>query len=241
MTGVLVTGSSRGIGKAIATRFARDGYDVVINYRANEQAAEQTSREIREETGQEALVVRADVSDPDTVERLVERAVETLGELAHVVNNAGIEESCPTDELATADFDRVMDTNVNSAFSVSRTAYPHLVAADEPSPSITNLSTFMALSGYPNEPHYISSKAALLGLTASLALDFAPEVRVNALAPGHVETDMTDQSRMAENEQRIPLGRYGTVEEIADAAAYLRDATYVNGETLRIDGGASLH
>ena len=240
MPTAIITGSSRGIGSAIAKRFAVDGYDIVVNYLQNEEAAERTATEIRETSGVEALVVQADVSDADAVERLVDETVNAFGGVDHVVNNAGIEESCPPLELSPADFDHVMDTNVNSAFSVSRCAVPYLVESDEPSPSITNLSTFLALRGYPNEPHYVSSKAALLGLTGSLALDFAPDVRVNAIAPGHVETDMTDQSKMAENKASIPLGRYGDVDEIADAAAYLRDASYVTGETLRIDGGASL-
>jgi len=240
MPTAIVTGSSRGIGNAIARRFARDGYDVVVNYRQSEDAAEATATAIRGSTDAEALVVQADVSDPAAVDRLVERTVDRFGSVDHVVNNAGIEEAAPASELSVTAFDRVMDTNVNSVFAVSKAALPYLFDSDEPSPSITNLSTFIALTGYANETHYVSSKAAILGLTATLALELAPEIRVNAVAPGHVETDMTDRSRMAEYETAIPLGRYASVEEIADAAAYLRDATYVTGETLRIDGGASL-
>jgi NAD(P)-dependent dehydrogenase (short-subunit alcohol dehydrogenase family) len=240
MPAAVVTGSSRGIGRAIALRFARDGYDVVINYRTSERAAEETAATVADETDREAIVVRADVSRPDEVERLVDRTVDAFGGIDHVVNNAGIEESCPTTELSTADFDRVMDNNVNSAFGVSRSAVPSLRESDDPAPSITNLSTFLALRGFANEPHYVSSKAAIIGLTRSLAIDFAPEIRVNAIAPGHVETDMTDPEKVDEHLSEIPLGRYGDVDEIADAAAYLRDASYVTGETLRIDGGASL-
>ncbi|USZ73697.1 SDR family NAD(P)-dependent oxidoreductase [Natronosalvus halobius] len=240
MPAAIVTGSSRGIGSAIAKRFAKDGYNVVVNYRRSAEAAERTAAEIRDGTDAEALVVQADVSNPNDVKRLIDRTIDAFGGVDHVVNNAGIEESCPTLELDVGDFDRVMDTNVNSAFAVSQRAAPHLAESAEPAPSITNLSTFLALRGYPNEPHYVSSKAAILGLTGSLALDFAPDIRVNAIAPGHVETDMTDRSKMEENRASIPLGRYGQVDEIADAAAYLRDASYVTGETLRIDGGASL-
>lgn len=241
MPTAIVTGSSRGIGNAIAIRFARDGYDVVVNYKEREDAAEHTAARIHEDTDAEALVVRADVSDPAAVERLVEQTVERFGGIDHLVNNAGIEEAAPATELPTADFARVLDTNVIGMFTVSRRVAPSLFESEEPSPSISNLSSFLALTGFPNESHYVSSKAAILGLTASLALEFAPDVRVNAIAPGHIETDMTDRSKMAQHEGEIPLQRYGDVAEIADAAAYLRDATYVTGETLRVDGGAALH
>lgn len=242
MPAALITGSSRGIGEATAHRFARDGYDVVVNYRSSEEAAERTADQIETETDQEALVVQADVSDDDEVETLVAEAVRTFGGLDHVVNNAGIEEFHPTAELSTAAFDRLMDVNVNSAFSVSREAVPHLRESADPAPSITNLSSCLAFSGAPNEAHYTSSKSAILGLTKSLAIDFAPTVRVNAIAPGLIDTDMTDhtQAEQRENNERIALSRYGEADEIADAAAYLRDATYVTGETLRVDGGVGL-
>ncbi|MWG33416.1 SDR family NAD(P)-dependent oxidoreductase [Halomarina oriensis] len=239
MPAAIVTGSARGIGRAIALRFAADGYDVVLNYRTSEQAAEETASSVEERTDRAAVAVRADVSG-DGAETLVDRAVDEFGGVDHVVNNAGIEEARPTADLPTADFDRVMDNNVNSAYAVSRAAAPHLRRSTAETPSITNLSSFVALVGYAEEAHYVASKAAILGLTKSLAVEFAPDVRVNAIAPGHIETDMTDQSRVAENEATVPLGRYGHVDEIADAAAYLRDASYVTGETLRVDGGVTL-
>lgn len=239
MPTAIVTGSARGIGRAIALRFAEDGYDVVLNYRTSEAAAEATASTVEDRTGQVAVAVRADVSG-DGAETVVERTVERFGGVDHVVNNAGIEEARPTVDLPTADFDRVMDNNVNSAYAVSRATAPHLQQSTAETPSITNLSSFVALVGYAEEAHYVSSKAAILGLTKSLAVEFAPEIRVNAIAPGHIETDMTDQSRVAENRATVPLERYGNVDEIADAAAYLRDASYVTGETLRVDGGVTL-
>lgn len=241
MPTALITGSSRGIGRATAVRFAREGYDVVVNYRTSERAATRTAERIEAETDRRAVVVQADVSDTGAVERLVERTIERFGGIDHVVNNAGIEEFCPTPELTPADFDRLMDVNVNSVFAVSRAALPHLRETDADA-SITNLSSFIAFSGAEDEAHYASSKSAVLGLTKSLALDFAPDIRVNAIAPGFIDTAMTDHTEQQrhENERTIPLGRYGDPEEIADAAAYLRDATYVTGETVRVEGGVRL-
>ena len=243
MPAAIVTGSSRGIGRAIALRFARDGYDACINYVHNRDAAEEVVAEVRE-AGQEATVVSADVSDPEAAEELVERTVEAFGGLSHLVNNAGIDQHVYTESLESGDFDRVMNTNVNGAFNVTKAALLHLRDAEDPStrstPSVTNVSSILAYTGAPIECHYAASKAGLLGLTKSHARDFAPEVRVNAIAPGHIETDMTaDRTPEEAEEERaaIPLGRFGRPAEIADAAAYLRDATFVTGETLNVNGG----
>jgi 3-oxoacyl-[acyl-carrier protein] reductase len=243
MPAAIVTGSSRGIGRAIALRFARDGYDACINYVHNRDAAEEVVAEVRE-AGQEATVVGADVSDPEAAEELVERTVEAFGGLPHLVNNAGIDQHVYTESLEPGDFDRVMNTNVNGVFNVTKAALLHLRDAEDPStrstPSVTNVSSILAYTGAPIECHYAASKAGLLGLTKSHARDFAPEVRVNAIAPGHIETDMTaDRTPEEAEEERkaIPLGRFGRPAALADAAAFLRVATFVTGETLNVNGG----
>ncbi|APW98413.1 short-chain dehydrogenase [Halobiforma lacisalsi AJ5] len=238
MPAAVVTGSSRGIGKAIARRFATDGYDVAVNYRSSEDAAEAVASEIRD-YGREAIAVEADVADPDAAGRLVDTAADAFGSVDHVVNNAGIDQHVYTDDLDPDDFDRIMDVNVNSAFNVTKAALPYLrdSAAD---PSVTNISSILAHTGAAIECHYASSKGALLSLTRSHAQDFAPDVRVNAVAPGHIETDMTaDRTPEEKREElsRIPVERYGQPEDIADAVAYLRDATFVTGETLDVNGG----
>lgn len=238
MPTALVTGSSRGIGRAIAVRLARDGYDVAVNYHTGEAAAESVAETVRDR-GRRATVVGADVSDPDAAARLVETTAEALGGVDHVVNNAGIDQHVFTADLSPADFDHVMDVNVNGAFHVTKAALSALRASDD-DPSVTNVSSILAYTGAPVECHYASSKGALLSLTKSHAADFAPDVRVNAVAPGHVETDMTaDRSDEEKREERagIPLGRFGRPAEIADAVAYLRDATFVTGETLNVNGG----
>ncbi len=201
MPAALVTGSSRGIGRAIALRFAADGYDVAVNYHTSDGAAERVADAVRDRGG-EAVVVGADVSDADAAARFVDAAVDAFGGVDHVVNNAGIDQHVYTENLDPADFDRVMDVNVNSAFTVT--------------------------------------KGGLISLPRSHARDFAPDVRVNAIAPGHVETDMTDDRTPEEKREElaaIPADRFGQPADIADAAAYLRDATFVTGETLNVNGG----
>ena len=238
MPAAVVTGSSRGIGRAIAVRYARDGYDVAVNYHTGEDAAAETAELVRE-AGREAVVVGADVSDPEAAGRLVAECESAFGGVDHVVNNAGVDQHVFTESLSPADFDRVMDVNVNGAFNVTKAALSALRgSADDP--SVVNVSSILAFTGAPVECHYAASKGALLSLTKSHAGDFAPEVRVNAVAPGHVETDMTSDrtaAEMREEVAEIPMGRIGQPEDIADACAYLRDATFVTGETLNVNGG----
>ncbi|MFT4931004.1 MAG: NAD(P)-dependent dehydrogenase (short-subunit alcohol dehydrogenase family) [Natronomonas sp.] len=239
MPAALVTGSSRGIGRGIALRYARDGYDVVVNYVDSRDRAEAVAERIRDEIGQAAVAVLADVSDPDDARRLVEAASEEFGGLDHVVNNAGIDQHVYTENLPPEDFDHVMDVNVNGAFNVTKFARP-LLFESEDDPSIVNVSSVLAHVGAPIECHYAASKSGLLGLTKSHARDFAPDVRVNAIAPGHVETDMTADRTEEELQsilEEIPVDRVGQPEDIADAAAFLRDATFVTGETLEVNGG----
>ncbi len=240
MPSAVITGSSRGIGRAVALRFARDGYDVAVNYHTSEAAAESVAGAVREE-GQGATVVGADVSEPGAAARLVEAAADAFGGVDHLVNNAGIDQHVFTEDLPPEDFDRVMDVNVNSAFNCTKAALPHLresAAAD--GPSVTNVSSILAYTGAPVECHYAASKGALVSLTKSHAADFAPGVRVNCVAPGHVETDMTSNRTPEEREAEIaaiPLGTFGRPEDIAGAVAYLRDARFVTGETLHVNGG----
>lgn len=240
MPAAIVTGSSRGIGRAVACRFARDGYDVCVNYVERESVAENVAEEVRA-AGQEVIVVGADVSDFEDATELVASTVDAFGGVDHVVNNAGIDQHVYTADLDPADFDRVMDTNVNGAFNVTKAALsPLRDSTVSPSPSITNVSSILAHTGAPIESHYAASKAGVLGLTKSHARDFAPEIRANAIAPGHVETDMTADrtpDEKAEERAAIPLERFGRPSEIADAAAYLRDAGFVTGETLDVNGG----
>ncbi|QKY21363.1 3-oxoacyl-ACP reductase FabG [Halolamina sp. CBA1230] len=238
MPAAIVTGSSRGIGRGVAERYAADGYDVAVNYHTSEEAAEETADRVRA-AGQEAIVVGADVSDPEAATRLVEETESAFGSVDQVVNNAGIDQHTFTEDLPPEDFDRVMDVNVNSAFNVTKAALPHLRESED-APSIVNVSSILAFTGAPIEVHYAASKGALLSLTKSHARDFAPDIRVNAVAPGHIETDMVSdrtEAELAEEIAEIPVGRIGQVADIAGACAYLRDAGFVTGETLNVNGG----
>ncbi|MFC7157127.1 SDR family NAD(P)-dependent oxidoreductase [Halomarina halobia] len=241
MPAAVITGGARGIGRAIAIQYARDGYDVAINYRRSADAAVAAAAEVRETTDSAAAALQADVSDPAAASALIEATVERFGDVAHVVNNAGVNEHRYPEELSPEGFDRVMDTNVNSAFAVSKAALPHLRQHPDREGSIVNLSSRLAFDGADYECHYAASKAAIVALTKSLARAFAPAVRVNAVAPGYVVTDMTDANNSEADKERrreaIPVGRLGRPEDVATAAAYLRDARYVTGETAHVNGG----
>ncbi len=246
MPAALITGSSRGIGRGIALRYARDGYDVAVNYNSSEDAAYEVVDAIESETDSRAVAIGADVGDTDAATRLVSETVEALGGLDHLVNNAAINDHRYTPELSPERFDRLMDINVNSVYTITREAVPHLQASDEPEgASVVNLSSRLAFAGAPYEPHYASSKAAIVALTKSHAEEFAPEIRVNCIAPGYIETDMTDatndEADKAERRETIPVGRLGQPSDIGDAAAFLRDAGFVAGETLQVNGGQMMY
>jgi 3-oxoacyl-[acyl-carrier protein] reductase len=224
-------------------RFGSEGYDVAVNYRTSEDRAAEVVDAIESEGGS-AVAIRANVGDADDASALVERASEALNGLDHVVNNAGINQHKHTDELTVAEFERMMRVNVRSAFTVSKAALPRLVDSSvEEGPSILNLASILAFTGAAHECHYSASKMAVVGLTRSHAEEFAPEVRVNALAPGHIVTDMTDWLSSDEEETKlrdIPLDRFGYPEDVAQAASFLRDASFVTGEVIHLNGGEEM-
>lgn len=245
MPAALVTGSARGIGREIATRYAHDGFDIAINYRTSAAAAETAVDDIRAATDRDAVAIQTDVGDPVAATALVEATVDRFGSLTHVVNNAGINEHQHPEALSPEKFDDVMDTNVNSVYAVSRGAFPSLREDADRDPSIVNLSSRLAFTGADYECHYAASKAAIVGLTKSLARAFAPTVRVSAIAPGYVETDMTDATNTAadkaDRRTTIPVDRLGQPADVAEAAAYLRDAGFVTGETVHVNGGQLMY
>ncbi|WP_426511944.1 glucose 1-dehydrogenase [Dactylosporangium sp. McL0621] len=237
----VVTGGSRGIGAATCLRLARDGHRIAVGYRSNARAAEQVVAGVRA-AGADAVAVRGDTSAEDDVLALFDAAAQHLGPVTGLVNNAGIASTLgPVADLDTGELRRVMDVNVIGAFLCARQAARVMTAGG----AIVNVSSTAATLGSPgNYVHYAASKAAVDALTLGLAKELAAAgVRVNGVAPGFVHTEIHEQTgdpnRAANVVARIPAGRLGTPEEIAEAIAWLLSpaASYATGTTLRVAGG----
>jgi 3-oxoacyl-[acyl-carrier protein] reductase len=230
----LVTGSSRGIGRAIALAFAEAGADIAVNYRSRETEAKQVCAQV-ENHGSRCVIVRADVSVASDVARMMTSVEGALGPVSILVNNAGIARPQAVEEITEADWDDVIDVNLKSAFLVTQAVLPRMRAAKWG--RIINLSSVAAQTGGTVGPHYAASKAGILGLTHSYALLLAKEgVTVNAIAPGLIETEMS-ASIPEVRPERIPIGRFGTPREIADVALMLVRNGYISGQTVNVNGG----
>ncbi len=237
----LITGGSRGIGRGIALGFAREGADVVINYRKNEAAAQETVTEI-EQLGRKAIAIQADVADWDAVRSMAEQAIESMGHLDIAVANSGV--AARPQAIWDLDVDhwrRVIDVDMNGAFYTCKAVVKHMV--DRKQGSLLLISSVGADICAPYGAPYYVAKAGVNALTRCLAKECAPAgVRVNCIAPGLVKTDMGDRLLDFVGEsmiQGIPLQRAGVPEDIASAATFLasEDASYITGKILRVDGG----
>ncbi|MET0154010.1 MAG: 3-oxoacyl-ACP reductase family protein [Candidatus Binatia bacterium] len=228
----LVTGASRGIGRAIAVALARSGLDVAVNFRSRHQEAAAACAEI-EALGRRAAAVQADVAEEAEVAILVTTVERVLGPVDVLVNNAGIARVQPIDEITEEDWDGVLRVNLKSAFLVTRRVLPGMRARRWG--RIINVSSAAAHVGGVVGPHYAASKAGLLGFTHWCARVLAKEgVTANAIAPALIATDMIPPGARPD---LIPQGRFGTVEEVAEAAAMLARNGYVTGQTINVDGG----
>ena len=236
----LVTGSSRGIGRAIAVELAREGWAVCVNYLEHREAAEDLVRLLRAE-GWEAIAVRADVSDRDAVEAMVRTAQAELGPIELLVNNAGISYQGLFQDTSNEIWDRTLAVNLTGARNAAQAVLPHMLS--EKRGCIVNISSMWGLRGASCEVAYACSKAAIVGLTRSLALELAPSrIRVNCVAPGCIETDMVRVLGQETREMLVaetPIGRLGTPEDIAHAVAFLASekASFITGQVLTADGG----
>jgi 3-oxoacyl-[acyl-carrier protein] reductase len=230
----LVTGASRGIGKSVALALARAGCPVAVNYRARQAEAEEVVRTIATSGGR-AVAVRADVSRPADVERLVAATERELGAIEILVNNAGAAESKPVAELTLDDFEQALRVNLTSAFLLIQRVLPAMRKSRWG--RIINLSSVAAQTGGVVGPHYASSKAGLIGLTHSYASLLAKEgITANAIAPALIETDMVASNPRA-SPDRIPLGYFGHPDECGRAAVLLAESDYITGQTLNLNGG----
>ena len=236
----LVTGSSRGISRAIALELDREGWAVCVNYLAHREAAEDLVRLLRAE-GWEAMAVRADVSDRDAVEAMVRTAQAELGPIELLVNNAGISYQGLFQDTSNEIWDRTLAVNLTGARTAAQAVLPHMLS--EKRGCIVNISSMWGLRGASCEVAYACSKAAIIGLTRSLALELAPSgIRVNCVAPGCIETDMVrvlGEETRAMLVEETPLGRLGTPEDIAHAVAFFASekASFLTGQVLTADGG----
>lgn len=236
----LVTGASRGIGRAIALRLAQAGADIALIYASNGQAAQEAAGQV-EALGVRALALRADVSDFAQAQTAYAQVKEALGAPDILVNNAGITRDGLAMRMSQADFDRVVQVNLNGAFYLTRAALPDFVRRR--SGRIINITSVSGLDGNPGQANYAASKAGLVGLTKALAREVASRgITVNAVAPGFVDTDMTaamNPDTLAQALKLVPMGRAAQPQEIAGAVAFLAgpDAGYITGQVLRVDGG----
>lgn len=235
----LVTGGSRGIGRAVCLKLAQAGMPVVINYVRGEEAANETLRLIREQGGT-AELLRFDAAEPESIETAIEgwEATHPDDYIHTLVNNAGVRDDNLMIFMQNEQWHRVMDTTIGGFFYVTRRLLKQMLTHREG--RIINMASLSGLKGMPGQVNYSAAKAALIGATKALAQEVAPrKITVNAIAPGFIETDMTADLDQKELRKLVPMQRFGRAEEVAALAAFLAspDAAYVTGQTISINGG----
>lgn len=236
----IVTGGSRGIGRAIVLMLASEGADVAFTYAKSSQAAEELASEVKK-LNRKALPLQMDVRDFDKARELVEEVKKNLGRLDILVNNAGIIRDKALMMMAKEDWSEVIDTNLNGTFNVTRSAI--VTFLKQKSGSIVNISSVSGVAGMSRQTNYAASKAGIIGFTRSLAKEAAPyNIRVNAVAPGFIETDMLLGLKAGHKEkikEQVPLSRLGTAEDVANAVKFLLSeaANFITGQTIIVDGG----
>lgn len=239
----LITGASRGIGRAIAQKFAEEKAKIGINYHSEYEEAKKTLRSVEEHS--EGMLLKFDVSKKENCKNLISKFVGEFDGLDILINNAGIYKRKDIEESSIDDFDRTMSVNVRGPFMLCKFSLEHLMESE--SGRIINMSSQLAFSGSDHGTSYVVSKCALLGLTRALALELGPKgITVNGIAPGTIDTDIISGYSEEKREKRaesIPLRRFGDPKDIADAAVFLasEEGNYVNGEVIGVNGGSTIH
>ncbi len=239
----IITGGSRGIGKAIALRLAAEGADILFTYASNEVAAAETVKEI-EALNRKVIAIKADASSSVGANEVVEKALVAYGKIDILVNNAGITRDTLLMRMSEEDWDAVLDTNLKGVFLLTKAAIRPMMSAKRG--KIITISSVVGLVGNPGQANYCASKAGVIGFSKSLAKEVGSRgITVNVIAPGYIETDMTEKLNETQRKaimDMIPLKRIGRPQDIAGLTAFLAssDADYITGETIRVDGGMTM-
>lgn len=236
----LVTGGTRGIGKQIAIKLAKSGYNIALNYRKENENLANTKNEI-EALNVQCLCVQGDVSSFEDCENLAKKIIEKMGSIDVLVNNAGITKDMLLMRMKEEDFRQVIDVNLVGTFNVTKNVIPYMMKVR--TGRIINISSVVGVSGNAGQTNYAASKAGIIGFTKSLAKEVASRnILVNAVAPGFIETNMTDVLKdeiKEEISKSIPLKRIGTAEEVANVVEFLasEESAYITGQVIQVDGG----
>ena len=235
-----ITGGSRGIGREVALKFADNGYNIVINYVSDKTDTKGLEKEFTKR-GVEALIIKADVTNTEQIEHLVNEVIEKFGKIDVLVNNAGVTKDNLLMRMSEEEFDKVVEVNLKGTFIVTKAVIKYMMK--KRSGSIINLSSVVGVAGNAGQANYSASKAGIIGFTKSVAKELASRnIRANAVAPGFIETDMTAvlSDSVKENiHNQIPLKRMGSAKEVANLIYFLGsdESSYITGQTINIDGG----
>ena len=241
MKTVLITGGSRGIGKAVAMKFAENGYKIIINYVSDKTDTEQLKKELLQAGAADILLIKADVSNSEDVKNMVKETIEKFEKIDVLVNNAGITKDNLLMRMSEEEFDKVIQINLKGTYLVTKEVTRYMMKKKKG--SIVNLASVVGVAGNAGQCNYAASKAGIIGLTKSVAKELASRnIRANAVAPGFIETDMTNvlKDDIKENiNSQIPLKRMGTAREVAELVYFLGEdaSSYITAQVINVDGG----
>ncbi|UQS87469.1 glucose-1-dehydrogenase [Nicoliella spurrieriana] len=243
----VITGGSKGIGKAIAKRLAKEHMKLVVNYNSDSKGADETV-ELIKKNGGDAVAIKANVANEEDVQKMLDTAVSEFGDLDLWINNAGLENQVHTHEMSLKDWNKVISVNLTGTFLGSRAALKYWVDNDKPG-NIINMSSVHDQIPWPTFSHYAASKGGVKMFTETIALEYAKRgIRVNAIAPGAINTPInaekfSDPEQLNDTKQLVPMDRIGTPEEVSATAAWLAstESGYVTGDTIYVDGGMTLY